>query len=160
MADAQDSTTLMVEVVISTVILIMNIFGNSLILLVIKCSKYFKHVTCHLVAHVAVADIIFGCCVVLKMIVKLGFAGFDTCYLHYYPNLTAGNQCMQLFWHLLNPCRKLSVSTSPQLRWRSKYDFVQSSNEYCKLLGNVRHPAAASCLRHQPARSGSFKQLL
>ena len=82
MTDSQDSTALMVEVVISTVILIMNIFGNSLILLVIKHSKYFKHVTCHLVAHVAVADIIFGCSVVLKMIITLGLldSTLDICF--------------------------------------------------------------------------------
>ena len=66
------STAMMVEVVVSIAIFTLNIHGNSLILLVVKYSKYFNCVTRHLIAHVAIADIVYGCSVVLRMVFRTG----------------------------------------------------------------------------------------
>ena len=58
--------------VVNVVIFTVNILGNSLILLVVRYSKYFSHVTRHLVVHVAVTDILFGCIIVLPMFFNTG----------------------------------------------------------------------------------------
>ena len=62
-----------VIMVIRVVIFTVNILGNSLILLVVRYSKYFRHVTRHLVVHVAVTDILFGCIIVLHTVFNTGF---------------------------------------------------------------------------------------
>ena len=61
-----------VQMVISLTIFVINIFGNSLILLVVKYSKYFSNVSRHLVAHVAAADIWYGCSVVVRTLFNSG----------------------------------------------------------------------------------------
>ena len=160
MTDSQDSTALMVQVTISAVIFIMNILGNSLILLVVKYSKYFSHVTCHLVAHVAVADIIFGCCVVLRMFFETGLLRWtsDSCIIIGQSLVMATSACSGFGICLILVENYLSVR-----HLNSNGDTsmtLQSSDQYCKLLDSGVHPAAASCLRHQPARSATFQQPL
>ena len=48
-------------VLIRLYIVLVNIFGNSLILSAVRYSKHFTVVTCHLIGHFAVADLLYGC---------------------------------------------------------------------------------------------------
>ena len=65
-------TTSIMQASLSAAMFTINIIGNSLILLAVQYSKYFSHVTRHLIAHVAVEDILFGCNVMLRTIFSSG----------------------------------------------------------------------------------------
>ena len=65
MSDSGEVAT--VITVIRAAIFTVNILGNALILLVVRYSKYFSHLTRHLVVHVAVTGILFGCIIVMQI---------------------------------------------------------------------------------------------
>ena len=61
-------------------IVAINLVGNSLILTVVRKSKHFSRVTRHLIGHVAVADITFGCSLIIHASFSFGDAmSFRSC---------------------------------------------------------------------------------
>ena len=63
-----------VNMTVRMVVVAVNLVGNSLILVVLKTSQNFSQVTRHLIGHVAVADIGFGCSMTIHAFLILGEA--------------------------------------------------------------------------------------
>ena len=63
---------IMINMTVRMMIIAVNLVGNSLILAVVRKSQNFSRVTRHLIGHVAVADIAFGCSMMFQASLTLG----------------------------------------------------------------------------------------
>ena len=95
MSDKSSEPTI-AQVATAVTVFIINILGNTIILLVVKYSKYVSHVTRHLIAHVAVADIIFGCAYVIHSVLLQAIYDMkitDTCIISLFFTRTLSITC-------------------------------------------------------------------
>ena len=72
-----------INMTVRMLIITATLVGNSLILVVLRKSKNFSQVTRHLIGHVAVADILFGCS--LTIYSSLIFGKATSCGVCLYP---------------------------------------------------------------------------
>ena len=61
-----------VNMTVRLIIVAVNLVGNSLILAVVRKTQHFSRVTRHVIGHVAIADIVFGCSMIFQAFLTLG----------------------------------------------------------------------------------------
>ena len=127
-----------VNMSVRMVVVAVNLVGNSLILAVVRKSQNFSLVTRHLIGHVAVADIIFGCSMVIHgFLILAGSMSYPACLGITTIAIISGLcSCWGIFLGIsgqlsvsteIKPCRQGSDSPKSSMVYRKRLDVVNTA---------------------------------
>ena len=104
MTESELGYNTMINLLVRMIIVLFNLAGNSLILAVVRRSQNFSRVTRHLIGHVAVADIGFGCTMTVHAFLTLsGAMNYPACLaITTIGNITGLSSCWGIFVVLLD----------------------------------------------------------